>query len=159
MWITDHIDWTKAPRNRIEAPLSSTAQSEPALTSRCHNGQPVFDLTWMKKASKAGEELGIETSSGTYLFTRGPSYETPAEIRAFDFLGAHAVGMSTVPEAQEAVKLQMTVAGISTITNYAAGISSQQLDHTEVLEVGRQVRSNLEKLIRLLITFAPISST
>jgi len=97
------------------------------------------------------QELGIATSTGTYLWTLGPSYETKAEIRAFNLLGADAVGMSTVPEVLQARALGMRVLGLSTITNFAAGLSNDELNHDEVLEVGRQVRTDLERLVKAII--------
>jgi homotetrameric cytidine deaminase len=82
-----------------------------------------------------------------YLATTGPSYETPAEIKAFAWIGADAVGMSTVPEVIVARYHNIEVAGVSCITNLAAGISSKKLSHDEVLEVGRVAQGNLAKLL------------
>ena len=87
---------------------------------------------------------------GVYLAVCGPAYETPAEIRAFDRLGADAVGMSTVPEVIIARYHNLEVAGVSLITNLAAGIGSKRLSHDEVLAVGRAAQ---EKLGRLLTEF------
>ena len=104
-------------------------------------GQPV------EAAEQVALRLGIATRRGTYLWTAGPSYETKAEIKAFAFIGADAVGMSTVPEVIQAGHLGMRVLGISTITNPAAGLSATPLAH-EVLVIGRQVRGALEQLVR-----------
>ena len=81
----------------------------------------------------------------------GPSFETPAEIRAFRILGADAVGMSTVPEAIAARHAGMNVMGISVITNMAAGMLDQKLTHEEVLETAEIVRKPLARLIALAI--------
>jgi len=143
MWITDLIDWTWGRR-----PVRDTH-------SRIRESSQYYDTTWMFKASEKARESGIETSKGTYLWVRGPSYETCAEIQAFKKLGADVVGMSTVPEVLEAHRLGMSVAGLSTVTNYAAGISDEMLDHNDVLEVGKRVRPDLEKLVLFLIQFAP----
>ena len=150
MWITDHIDWTFSERR---ARLSGGSENG---RSRVRSVPEYYDLNWMKQVEQRALDEGIQTFSGTYLWTRGPSYETKAEIRAFHKLGADAVGMSTVPEVVEATRLNMTVAGISTITNYAAGISDQKLDHSEVIEVGLRVKKDLERLVMLLIESTPV---
>ena len=82
-----------------------------------------------------------------YLAVCGPSYETPAEIRAFGKLGADAVGMSTVPETIVARQCGMKVAGISCITNLAAGRSREPLSHAEVLETAERVKSMAAQLL------------
>lgn len=110
-----------------------------------------YSRAWSATAEAAALRLGIDLRRGTYLWTSGPSYETKAEIRAFAALGADAVGMSTVPEAIAAHALGMEVLGLSTITNFAAGLGQATLDHTEVLEVGQQVRGALERLVRALV--------
>lgn len=92
-------------------------------------------------------KLGIPIRQGIYLGVPGPSYETPAEIRMFRILGADAVGMSTVPEVIAAVHMGIRVAGISCITNMAAGIRPQKITHEEVLEAAGGAR---EKFARLL---------
>lgn len=84
---------------------------------------------------------------GVYLSTTGPSYETPAEIRAFRIIGADAVGMSTVPEVIMARQLEMRVFGVSVISNMAAGILEKKLSEEEVIETGRQVQSVFKNLI------------
>lgn len=88
---------------------------------------------------------------GVYASVTGPSYETPAEIRALRTIGADAVGMSTVQEAEAATKHGMTVAGISCIANWAAGISPAPLSHQEVLENVRAVAGQLKQLLESLI--------
>jgi purine-nucleoside phosphorylase len=81
----------------------------------------------------------------------GPNYETPAEIRMFRMMGADAVGMSTVPEAIVAAHCGMDVVGISCITNMAAGILPQKLNHQEVVETAALVHDKFQKLLRLII--------
>ena len=88
---------------------------------------------------RASQACGARLRSGVYLAVSGPSYETPAEIRAFARLGADAVGMSTVPEVIVARQCGLRVAAVSCITNLAAGRDSQTLSHAEVLETAERV--------------------
>jgi purine-nucleoside phosphorylase len=88
-------------------------------------------------------ELGIQLEEGVYAAVLGPSYETPAEIRMLERLGADAVGMSTVPEVIVARALNLRCLGVSTITNPAAGITTQVLDHSEVVEIANRVGRQL----------------
>lgn len=88
---------------------------------------------------------------GVYCALSGPNYETPAEIRLYRMLGASAVGMSTVPEAITARHQGMKVLGISCITNLAAGITNDEIDHEEVMETGEKVRKKFKKLLRNII--------
>src|SRR5271155_3128091 len=103
-----------------------------------------------EKLDTAAEKQRVHIWRGVYLATTGPSYETPAEIKAFAWVGADAVGMSTVPEVIVARYHNIEVVGVSCITNLAAGISSKKLSHDEVLEVGRAAQ---DKLARLLTEF------
>ena len=102
-------------------------------------------------AMDAALEMGIPLSRGTYAGVLGPSYETPAEIRFFEGIGAHAVGMSTVPEAIVARALEMKVLAFSLITNQASGLGSGTLNHEEVLEMGRGSGSRLKQLIQAVL--------
>jgi purine nucleoside phosphorylase len=103
--------------------------------------------------SHAARTAKIKLQRGVYLAVSGPSYETPAEIRAFARLGADAVGMSTVPEAIVARQCGMRVAAVSCITNLAAGVSASPLSHEEVLATGKAVGA---KGARLLENFAKL---
>jgi purine-nucleoside phosphorylase len=96
----------------------------------------------------AGKASGTKLRRGVYLAVSGPSYETPAEIRAFARLGADAVGMSTVPEAIVARQCGLRVAAVSCITNLAAGISPEKLSHAEVLETAGRVKETGARLIK-----------
>jgi purine-nucleoside phosphorylase len=100
----------------------------------------VYDPELRGLIKKAARNTKVRLHAGVYLAVSGPSYETPAEIRAFARLGADAVGMSTVPEAIAARQCGLRVAGISCITNLAAGRSPKPLSHQEVLETAERVR-------------------
>jgi purine-nucleoside phosphorylase len=98
-------------------------------------------------ADAAARALGIPIGHGVYVAVHGPSYETPAEIRYLRIIGADAVGMSTVPEAIVARQMRVEVLGISCISNAAAGVLPQPLDHNEVMEVARRVRGTFAALL------------
>ena len=95
--------------------------------------------------------IGVEVRRGIYGALSGPSYETPAEIHLLRNLGADAVGMSTVPEAIVARHMGLEVLGISCITNMAAGISDEPINHEEVMETGNRVREMFAELLRRVI--------
>ena len=98
----------------------------------------------------AASELGIKLFEGTYCWCTGPSFETPAEIKMLKVLGADAVGMSTVPECILARRLGFKVAGVSNITNMAAGMSATPLSHEQTLEMSKDGSANL---IRILVHY------
>lgn len=110
-----------------------------------------YDPTLLALLRKVAVAEGISVVDGVYAGVLGPSYETAAEVRMLERLGADAVGMSTVPEVIVARALGMRVAGISCITNMAAGISIAPLDHQEVLETTRQVGDRFERLVEGLV--------
>ncbi len=95
--------------------------------------------------------IGVEVRRGIYGALSGPSYETPAEIHLLRNLGADAVGMSTVPEAIVARHMGLEVVGISCITNMAAGISDEPINHEEVIATGDRVRETFTELLRRVI--------
>jgi len=101
-----------------------------------------------KLLRKAGQACGLKLREGVYLAVGGPSYETPAEIRAFGRLGADAVGMSTVPETIVARQCRLNVAAVSCITNLAAGRSGEPLSHAEVLETAQRVKRLAADLLK-----------
>lgn len=95
--------------------------------------------------------MGLEVRRGIYAALSGPSYETPAEIHMLRTLGADVVGMSTVPEAIVARHMDMQVVGISCITNLAAGVSDQPIDHSQVMAIGERVRGSFTELLKRVI--------
>lgn len=132
--------------------------SNPLVGLRSPNGRERFlDLSQAyaprlrEKLLEAAEKLKVDLRSGIYLAVTGPNYETPAEVKAFAWLGADAVGMSTVPEVLVARQLNMEVCGICVITNLAAGISSKRLTHDEVLAVASQARDTFARLMEEFI--------
>ena len=143
MLITDHLNFA------FPGPLVQTNADAP--NDALLTGSSPYDPDWTDRAEALANELGIALERGVYVWTRGPSYETPAEIRMFSQLGADAVGMSTVPEALAAARLGMPVLGLSTITNRAAGLSAGALDHEEVLDVSAQVQGTLRRLVREIV--------
>ncbi len=95
----------------------------------------------------AARTVGVTLQVGVYCGLLGPTYETPAEVRMLERLGADAVGMSTVPEVLVARAIGMRVAAVSCITNKAAGLSLEPLNHAEVMETGKAVAADFEALI------------
>jgi len=139
MVLTDHINFMGAN------PLRGVAT---AGLPRFVDLTETYDKQLRYFLYRAGKTSKLKLKRGVYIAVSGPSYETPAEIRAFATLGADAVGMSTVPEAIVARQCGMRVAGISCITNLAAGISKGNLSHKEVLETAERVKKSGAQLIR-----------
>ena len=111
-----------------------------------------YDQEFRALALAEGRRLGIDLGEGVYAALAGPSYETPAEIRYLRSIGADLVGMSTVPEVLAARHSGIRVLGISCVTNAAAGVLHQPLDHNEVLETAEQVKDQFLGLLRAVIT-------
>jgi purine-nucleoside phosphorylase len=116
---------------------------------------PDMTEVYSKRLRDLADEIGraqlLPLQHGVYIAVHGPSYETPAEIRAFRTLGADAVGMSTVPEAIVARQMGIEVLGISCISNMAAGVLPQPLDHDEVMKTTRRVRREFSALLEGII--------
>jgi purine-nucleoside phosphorylase len=108
-----------------------------------------------KIAESCARELDIRLDRGVYAALTGPSYETPAEIRALARLGADLVGMSTAPELAVAHELGLRCLAISLVTNHAAGNAARPLDHEEVLEIGRRSAATFERLLRCVVRGLP----
>lgn len=110
-----------------------------------------YSAAYRSKAQQVAQQLKIRLDQGVYAALTGPNYETPAEIRYLRTIGADLVGMSTVPEVIVANHLGMQVLAISCVTNMAAGISPQKLDHKEVMETGERVRDTLIQFLKALL--------
>jgi purine-nucleoside phosphorylase len=110
-----------------------------------------YSLAYRVQAHHVAKQLNIQLDEGVYAALTGPSYETPAEIRYLRAIGADLVGMSTVPEVIVANYLGMQVLAISCVTNMAAGILPQKINHEEVLETGRKVRDTLVQLLKAVL--------
>ena len=115
------------------------------------NSKKFHDRSFMQIAFRSAEKIGIPISKGTYCWTLGPAYETPDEVSFIQSIGGQAVGMSTVPEIQQAAELDMKILAISTITNYAAGITSKPLSHEEVIHVSSQVEDDFANLLTEIV--------
>jgi len=143
MLITDHINLT-GTNPLIGKNLDCFGTRFPDMTY-------AYAPRLREKAKEAAEQLGIKLREGVYIGVTGPSFETPAEIRAFRVMGADAVGMSTVFEVIAAVHAGIEVLGFSLITNKAAGISGKCLSGEEVNEIGRRSGEKLGKLIETTV--------
>ena len=121
--------------------------NDEALGPRFPDMSSIYDIALRTRIRSSADSDGRDLPEGVYAAMPGPSYETPAEIHMLRTMGASMVGMSTVPEAIVARYLGMRVIGFSTITNYGAGISDRELDHAEVVEVGRMVQSKLAGIL------------
>jgi len=132
MVVTDHINFMGTN------PLRGASVSG---LNRFVDLSDTYDTGLSRLLLEAGKKCHLKLRRGVYLAVSGPSYETPAEIRAFARLGADAVGMSTVPEAIAARQCGLRVAAISCITNLAAGISKKRLSHEDVMETAEKVKT------------------
>jgi purine-nucleoside phosphorylase len=141
--ISDHINLQGA--NPLVGP------NDDALGPRFPDMSEAYSRDYREIAKAVATELCISMTEGVYAAMLGPSYETPAEIRYLRAIGADVVGMSTVPEVIVANHMGMKVLGISCVTNMAAGILPQKINHEEVLETGAMVRDTLVKFLKALL--------
>ena len=142
MAITDHINMTGV--NVL------VGENNDAVGPRFPSLSRAYDPALLDGLRTSAAELGIPLAEGVYLAVTGPSFETPAEIRAYRVLGADAVGMSTVQETILARHCGLRVAAVSVITNLAEGMSEEPLSHTQTLEHAERAAGDLT---RLLLTF------
>lgn len=142
MLISDHLNLTG--RNPLAGQVLEGEERFADMTA-------AYDPGLRELARRVAKQAGIELAEGVYAALLGPSYETPAEIRMLERLGADAVGMSTVPEVIAARARGMRCVGVSIITNAAAGTTGRPLSHQEVLEVAERVKSRLATLVRGIV--------
>lgn len=143
MIIKDHINFV------FNNPLIGKNYEE--LGPRFPDMSAAYDKELIKLAKEVSEDLSIGVKEGVYLMMTGPNYETPAEIRMARLLGGDAVGMSTVPEATVASHCKLRTLGISCITNMAAGMLDQPLNHEEVVETSNRVKEKFTNFVLSII--------
>jgi len=146
--LSDHINFMGW--NPLIGPNEPRFARVPGAGLRFFDMTEAYSKTLRALAREAAGEGGFALDEGVYLATPGPSFETPAEIRAFRAMGATLVGMSTVPETIVARHMGIEVLGISCVTNLAAGLGATELSHAEVFEAGRKVEHRLAALLRRL---------
>ena len=144
MAIVDHINMTG-----VNLLMGS---NDDAIGPRFPSLRDAYDPALLERLRESAQEVGIDLAEGVYLAVTGPSFETPAEIRAYRVLGADAVGMSTVQETILARHSGMRVAAVSVITNLAEGMSDEPLSHEQTL---RAAQEGAVELTRLLLDFIP----
>ncbi|MEP6848905.1 MAG: purine-nucleoside phosphorylase [Acidobacteriota bacterium] len=156
MLISDHINLMGV--NPLRGP------NDKRFGPRFPDMTEVYDREFQSIANDAANEISLERFDkgidesrvdflhrGTYCALSGPTYETPSEIHMYRLLGADAVGMSTAPEAIAARHQKMRVLGISCITNFAAGMTSETINHEEVMETGARVAEVFKELLRRVL--------
>lgn len=143
MLITDHIKLI------ADNPMRGANVDE--LGPRFFDMTTAYDKDLSQLARDVAKEQDLDLKEGIYQLFTGPSFETPAEVRLARLLGADAVGMSTVPEAIAAAHMSMRTLGISCLTNMAAGILEQPLNHEEVLETGLMVKTKFTALVKEIV--------
>jgi xanthosine phosphorylase len=143
MMINDHINFH--PGNPLAGP------NDESVGPRFVGMENAYDVALSETMQKVAERLGIPLPAGVYFSVLGPSFETPAEIRAYRTLGADAIGMSVVPEVIIARHCGLHVVGIAAITNLAAGMSSENITHDGTLHFGELAARKLIKLIPAFI--------
>lgn len=143
MMISDHINYSGSNPLIGENPEEFGARF-PDMTN-------VYSKEYRKNLKELAENEGLKLEEGVYMMFSGPSYETPAEVRMARILGADAVGMSTVPEAIVCSQMGVSILGISCITNCAAGILEQSLNHAEVVETANRVKKEFLRIIDIAL--------
>jgi purine-nucleoside phosphorylase len=147
MAITDHLN--------LSGWNALTGPNDDRLGPRFPDMSTAYHPALLELLQRTAREQKVELKAGVYACLSGPSYETPAEIRMLRTLGADAVGMSTVPEVVAAAHMGVRVAGVSCITNLAAGMGHKPLSHEEVAETAQRVAEIFQ---RLLLQFLPAAA-
>lgn len=141
--LSDHIN--------LQGSNPLTGHNDDTWGPRFPDMSEAYYMVYRTIARNAAAGLGFHLPEGVYAALAGPNYETPAEIRYLRAIGADLVGMSTVAEVIVASHMGMRVLAISCVTNMAAGVLDQKIDHEEVLETGRQVRSRFTSLLKVIL--------
>jgi purine-nucleoside phosphorylase len=141
--ISDHVN--------LQGTSPLVGPNDDELGPRFPDMSDAYDPELRRLARDAAGRLGIELGEGVYAAWLGPQFETPAEIRLMRAVGADLAGMSTVPEVIAARHMGIRCLGISVVTNMAAGVLSEKIDHSAVLEVGARAAGSLTALLRELV--------
>ncbi len=141
--ISDHIN--------LQGTNPLIGPNDDSLGPRFPDMTEAYSLRFRQLAKQTASELGFEMPEGVYAALRGPNYETPAEIRFLRNIGADLVGMSTVAEVIAANHISLPVLAISCVTNMAAGVTNEKINHEEVLETGRQVHGRFVELLMRVV--------
>jgi purine-nucleoside phosphorylase len=141
--ISDHVN--------LQGASALVGPNDESLGPRFPDMSDAYDHELRARAREAADALGIEVAEGVYAAWLGPQFETPAEIRFMRALGGDLAGMSTVQEVIAARHMGIRVLGISVVTNPAAGVSTEKIDHEAVLEVGARAAGSLTALVRALV--------
>jgi purine-nucleoside phosphorylase len=145
--VSDHVN--------LQGTSVLVGPNDDSLGPRFPDMSDAYDRELRERARKLGEEMGIELGEGVYVGWLGPQFETPAEIRFMRAIGGDLVGMSTVQEVIAARHLGMRCLGISVVTNMAAGVLDEAIDHEQVLAVGASAARDLALLLRELVPTLP----
>ena len=143
--ISDHLN--------LQGSSPLVGPNDETLGSRFPDMSDAYDPEYRRLAREAAGRLGIELGEGVYAAWLGPAFETPAEIRMMRVLGADLVGMSTVPEVLAARHMGIRCLALSCVTNAAAGMTDQPIDHEQVLAVGARAAGDLVALLREVVPF------
>ena len=143
MLISDHINLM------LQSPLRG--KHDERLGARFPDMTEVYSKAWRQVAKECAASMNLTLHEGVYMALPGPNYETPAEVRMARLLGGDAVGMSTVPEAIVAKQMGLDILGISLITNAAAGLSEEPINHAEVMGTGKLVGGQFCMLLQRII--------
>ena len=149
--ISDHIN--------LQGTNALIGVNEDRFGPRFPDMTEAYAKDWRAVALAEGKRQGLEIFEGVYAAVPGPSYETPAEIRFLRTIGADVVGMSTVAEVVAARHCGMKVLAISVVTNMAAGILDQPINHEEVLEIGQRIKGEFSKLLKALLPKIAITAS
>jgi purine-nucleoside phosphorylase len=141
--ISDHLN--------LQAQSPLVGPNDDSLGPRFPDMSDAYDPELRAAARAAADRLGLDIGEGVYAAWLGPAFETPAEIRMLRTLGADLVGMSTVPEVLAARHMGMRCLAVSCVTNLAAGVSPEPIDHEQVLEIGTRAAGSLASLLRELV--------